>query len=95
MKKQISKSIQEAVNIVKGSGGEVSDFAIEQMQRKQDGEITHAEYVELIVENAKCEHQNQNLQRVSETAAYKVGQEASVEINYSSLSGEYDFEDDD
>ena len=53
MKKQISKSIQEAVEITRTAGGEVSDFAIEQMQRKLDNEINHEEYIELIVKNAK------------------------------------------
>ncbi|NOR68934.1 MAG: hypothetical protein GQ532_04450 [Methylomarinum sp.] len=57
MKKQINKSIKQAVDITRTAGGEVSDFAIKQMQRKIDKEITHDDYVELIVKNAKREQQ--------------------------------------
>ena len=45
--------IDDAVNIVRGAGGEVSDDAKELLKQREAGTISRKEYVQRVVEKAK------------------------------------------
>lgn len=45
--------IDDAVNIVRGAGGEVSNDAKELLKQREAGKISREEYIQRVVEKAK------------------------------------------